>query len=74
MKTWIDDEPPREPTRPAGPMPTYTSVNDLPLPLRAQLIALHRKGVPTSEIANFFSLPRQWVQLFVECPPGSPEH
>ena len=56
------------------PMQPYSSIDDLPLPLRAQLIALARKGLPNQQIADFFELPVQWVQLFTECPPGSPEH
>lgn len=73
MQTWIDDEP-HHTIEPLAPVQPYTSIDELPLPLRAKLIELSRKGMTIPEIATFFSLPVEWVHLFVECPPGSPEH
>lgn len=73
MKTWIDDIPPTD-TGPLAPVPPYNSIDELPLPLRAQLVVLARKGMSNQKIADFFTLPVEWVQMFVECPPGSPEH
>ena len=73
MKTWIDDVQ-RTDTGPLPPVPSYNSIDELPLPLRAKLIELSRKGMNNQQIATFFALPVEWVQLFTECPPGSPEH
>jgi hypothetical protein len=74
MKTWIDGHDRVEGAAPLAPVAKYQTIEDLPLPLRQQLVELRRKGMPIPEIADFFSLPVEWVHLFVETPPGSPEH
>ena len=61
-------------TAPLHPLEPYKDVNDLPVSVRMSIVALARKGLPNQQIAAFFELPVQWVQLFTECPPGSPEH
>lgn len=54
--------------------PTYNTIADLPFSIRAELIRLRKKGMSIPDIASFFSLPVEWVHLFVETPPGSSEH
>ena len=61
-------------TAPLHPLEPYKDVNDLPTSMRMSIVALGRRGSTNQEIADLFSLPVQWVQLFTECPPGSPEH
>ncbi len=62
----------------SGPFPLAPNprqeINDVPIPVRANIVALARKGMPPAEIAARFDLPLTWVILFVECPPGSLEH
>lgn len=61
-------------TAPLRPLEPYKDVNELPVSVRMGIVALGRQGLPNQQIAAFFELPVQWVQLFTECPPGSPEH
>jgi hypothetical protein len=50
------------------------NVNEVPVPLRAHIVTLARKGMPVAEIAARFELPLDWVRLLVDTPPGSTEH
>ena len=52
----------------------YDSVNDLPVALRRSMVRLHREGLSARQIGVHLSLPEQWVQLFVETPPGASQH
>ena len=61
-------------TAPLHPLEPYKDVNELPVSVRMGIVALGRQGLPNQQIAAYFELPVQWVQLFTECPPGSPEH
>jgi hypothetical protein len=50
---------------------TYTTPNDIPVPLREQFQRMHAKGMPASEIARYFEIPELWVRLFIEWPAGN---
>ena len=52
----------------------YGSVNDLPVALRRSMVRMHREGLSARQIGVHLSLPEQWVQLFVETPPGASQH
>jgi hypothetical protein len=52
----------------------YKSINDLPIALRRSLARMHRDGMSHLQIAHHHALPVQWVQLFVETPPGASHH
>jgi hypothetical protein len=52
----------------------YNSINDLPIALRRSLVRMHRDGMSHRQIAHHHALPVQWVQLFVETPPGARHH
>lgn len=59
---------------PSNRVMVYETINDVPVPLRANIVVLARKGMPAAEIAARFTLPVLWVKLLVETPPGSTEH
>jgi hypothetical protein len=52
----------------------YESINDLPLALRRSMVRMYRDGMSPRQIAIHYALPEQWVQLFVEVPPGASRH
>ena len=52
----------------------YDSVNDLPIALRRSMLRMHREGLSPRQIGLHLSLPEQWVQLFVDTPPGASQH
>ena len=52
----------------------YDSVNDLPLAVRRSFVRLYNEGMTARQIGVKFSLPEQWVLLFVQTPPGATKH
>jgi site-specific recombinase XerC len=72
MKSLI--EAARIPGASAAAHVAYDSINDLPVALRRSMVRLHREGMRAGRIATRLSLPEQWVQLFVETPPGASQH
>lgn len=58
---------------PATPA-AYDNINDLPLALRRSMVRMYRDGMSPRQIASHYALPEQWVQLFVEVPPGASRH
>jgi hypothetical protein len=73
-KTWIDGHGRARAGHPLPPRAEYKSPDDLPLPMRQTLVQMHRQGHSVSMIARTFEIPVEWVQLYVECPPGSTAH
>ncbi len=53
---------------------SYENINDLPPALRRSMVRMHRDGMSLRQIAGHYALPEQWVQLFVEVPPGASRH
>jgi DNA-directed RNA polymerase specialized sigma24 family protein len=77
MQNSDDDDPITyrpDPNRRHPSAASKTTINDVPVPLRATIVVLARKGMPATEIAARFGLPVEWVVLLYECPPGSMEH
>ncbi len=52
----------------------YENINDLPPALRRSMVRMHRDGMSLRQISSHHALPEQWVQLFVEAPPGASRH
>lgn len=53
----------------------YADINELPIPVRLTLVRLSREQkMSDTDIAKHFSLPVEWVMMFTQTPPGSPEH
>jgi hypothetical protein len=50
------------------------NLNEVPIPLRAQIITLARKGMRLEEIAARFELTLDRAPRFVDISPGSMEH
>jgi hypothetical protein len=72
MKSLI--EAARIPVASAKSPVVYDSINDLPIALRRSLVRMYREGMSPLQIAAHHALPEQWVQLFVETPPGASHH
>lgn len=66
--SFLNKNPSREPC-------PYESINEVPLRVREHVVSVHiRRGHDAEDIAAMFNLPVQWVQLLIECPPGSTQH
>lgn len=52
----------------------YPSVQDIPVPVRAKFVEIHRAGQTPEYIAGLFNVPKEWVTLILEPPIGSSEH
>ncbi len=67
-KTPITEEPDRATfvinVADLGPVAGYTSILDVPEPLRANIRAAAAKGVPQPELARIFGMPDEWVRWF----------
>lgn len=52
----------------------YPTINDIPAPVRAKFVEIHRTGQTAEYIADLFNVPKEWVVLVLEPPLGSSQH